>query len=140
MASTITIYKNEELLLKAGNIQEATIFLANYLNINESKLVDPIERGYVYNIPYYVGDDEYYIVAPSEMADRRRKELEESDHRNARRVWLIPANPKEYDLESAFMRYDSLYWRRSYNYENGDLIFIYVSGNDKKVRYKVEVV
>ncbi len=140
MEYPITIFRNEEQLYKATNIQEASIFLANHLNINENKLSDPIERGYVYNIPYYFGEDEYTFVAPADISTRRRKELEESDHKNARRVWLIPANPKEYDLERAFMRYENLNWRRSYNYENGDLIFIYVSGSDKKVRYKVEVI
>ena len=31
MASPITIYKNDELLYKAENIQETTIFLADFL-------------------------------------------------------------------------------------------------------------
>lgn len=140
MKRPISIFKNEEQLYSAANIQEASIFLANHLNINENKLTDSLERGYVYNIPYYSGEDKYTFVAPDDIAARRRKELEESDHKNARRVWLIPANPKEYDLERAFMRYETINWRRSYNYENGDLIFIYVSGSDKKVRYKVEVI
>lgn len=68
------------------------------------------------------------------------KNLEEKSHKNARRVWLIPANPSEYDLERAFSRYDTLDWKRSFKYENGDVLLIYVSGNVRKVRYKVEVI
>ncbi|OOE13152.1 HNH endonuclease [Fictibacillus arsenicus] len=74
------------------------------------------------------------------MASKRRKELEERGHHNARRVWLVPANPNEYDLEKAFSRYEILDWKRSFKYENGDILFLYVSGNVKKVRYKVEVI
>lgn len=52
----------------------------------------------------------------------------------------MPSNPNEYDLESAFSRYETLDWKRSYNYENGDILFMYVSGNIQKFCYKVEVI
>nr|WP_246869501.1 hypothetical protein [Priestia megaterium] len=140
MASPITILKNDELLFEATNIQEAARFLSDHLNITISRCYDPIERGYVYNILFYFEEDEYRFVAPKKIATNRRKELEERDHKNARRVWLVPANPNEYDIESAISYYDTLDWKRSFNYENGDILFLYVSGNIKKVRYKVEVI
>ena len=140
MASPITIYKNNNLLFDAKNIQEAARFLAEHFNSTKGKYYDHIERGYVYSIPYYIGDDEYLFVAPKEVAANRRKELEERGHKNARRIWLVPANPNDYDIESAFGYYDTIDWKRSYNYENGDILFIYVSGNVRKVRYKVEVI
>jgi 5-methylcytosine-specific restriction protein A len=140
MTSPITIIKNDELLFEATNIQEATIFLAEHLNTTKFKCYDPIERGYVYHIPYYVEEDEYCFVAPEDIVANRRKELEERDHKNARRVWLVPANPTEYDIASAFSWYETLDWKRSFNYENGDILFIYVSGNIQKVRFKAEVI
>ena len=140
VASQIIIIKNNVLLFKATNIQEAARVLAEHLNTTNNKCYDPIERGYVYNIPFLIGEDEYRFVAPDVIAANRRKELEERDHKNARRIWLVPANPNEYDIESAFNRYNTLDWKRSYNYENGDILYIYVSGNIRKVRYKVEVV
>ncbi|WP_227938347.1 hypothetical protein [Alkalihalobacillus deserti] len=140
MISPISIFENDDLLFEATTIQEAARFLAEHLNTTKYKCYDTIERGYVYNIPYYVKEDEYRFVAPEEISTKRRKELEERGHKNSRRVWLVPANPKEYDLASAFSRYDALGWKRSYNYENGDILFMYVSGNVQKVRYKVEVI
>ncbi|WP_231607329.1 HNH endonuclease [Fictibacillus sp. 18YEL24] len=74
------------------------------------------------------------------MAVNRREELEERGHKNARRVWLVPANADEYDLECAFYQHDVLHWKRSFNYEEGDILFIYVSGHIQQVRYKVEVI
>ncbi|MBN3555707.1 HNH endonuclease [Fictibacillus nanhaiensis] len=140
MATPITIFKNDKVLFEATNIQEAARFLAEQMNTTISKCYDPIERGYVYNIPYTKEEDEYRFVAPIAMASKRRVELEERDHHNARRIWLVPANPSEYDLEGAFSQYEILDWKRSFNYENGDLLFLYVSGNVRKVRYKVEVI
>ncbi|MED4032201.1 HNH endonuclease [Priestia megaterium] len=140
MAIPITIIKNDNLLFEAINIQEAAMLLAEALNITIPRCNDLIERGYVYNIPYYVKDDEYRFIASKEVADKRRKELEDNNHHNARRIWLVPANPNEYDLESAFSRYETLDWKRSCNYEKGDILFMYVSDNIQKVRYKVEVI
>jgi 5-methylcytosine-specific restriction enzyme A len=140
MASSITIYKNNDLLFKANNIQQAAGYLAEQFNTSKHKYYDHIERGYVYNIPYYIGEDEYRFVAPVEIATNRRRELEEREHKNAHRFWLIPANPNDYNVEGAFSYYDTIDWKRSYNYENGDILFIYVSGNVRKVRYKVEVI
>ncbi|RBP00184.1 5-methylcytosine-specific restriction protein A [Rossellomorea aquimaris] len=140
MPTPITISKNNQLLYKATNIQEAAEYLATHLNIKKSKCYDPIERGYVYNIPYQFEGDEYRFKAPPEIAANRRQELEERDHKNARRIWLVPANPNEYDLERAFSHFSTLDWKRSFNYENGDILFFYVSGSVRKIRYKVEVI
>lgn len=140
MASPITITKNDVLIFEASNIQEAARFLAEYIHTSKFKLHDLIERGYVYNIPYYVEKDKYCFIAPEDIAAKRRKELEESGHKNSRRIWLIPANPNDFDIVSAFIRYETLDWKRSYNYENGDILFMYVSGNIQKVRFKVEVI
>lgn len=140
MSVPIQIFKNNQTLFKATNIQQAARFLADHLNISIYKCYDPIERGYVYHIPYYVDGNVYRFVAPKEIAEKRRKELEERNHKNARRIWLVPANPEEYDIETAFTRYDTLEWRRSFKYENGDILFLYVSGKVRRVMYKVEVI
>ncbi|MEB1809544.1 MAG: HNH endonuclease [Bacillaceae bacterium] len=140
MPSPITILKNNEELFKADSIQHAARFLAEHLRTSVNKCYDPIERGYVYHIPYKVEEDEYRFIAPQEISANRRKELEERDHKNARRVWLVPANPTEFDLHRAFSERDTLDWKRSVKYENSDLLFMYVSGKTRKVRYKVEVI
>lgn len=101
---------------------------------------EPIERGYEYHIPYYTDEDKYPFIASDEITANHHKELEESELKNSRRIWLVPANPNDYDIESAFSRYELLDWKRSYNYENGDILFMYVSGNIQKVRFKLEVI
>lgn len=139
MASFITTYKNNEVLTERKNISKAAEFLAEYLGTTEGKLFKHIERGYVYNIPYFHGEDTYTFSADEDVAINRRKELEEGDHNNARRMWLVPANPDIYDVEEAFNYYDTLDWRKSSNFENGDLLFIYESGSIQRVRFKAEV-
>lgn len=139
MPSSITIIKNDNLLFEAASIQAAARFLAEHLHTSKYKLYAPIERGFVYNIPYYVEEDEYRFTSLKEVALNRRKELEDTNHKNARRIWLVPANPNDYDLERALSKYETIDWKRSFNYENGDILFMYVSGDIQKVRYKVVV-
>ncbi|PLR71026.1 HNH endonuclease [Bacillus sp. UMB0728] len=140
MATPITIYRNNENILEATDIQKAAEFLSKHLQQNKNASFNAIERGYVYDIPYYHKEEEYRFVAPERIAFKRRKQLEEREHVNARRYWLVPSNPNEYDLAGAFSYYDKIHWRRSANYENGDIVFIYLSNNVQKVCYKVEVI
>ncbi|QTC41488.1 EVE domain-containing protein [Bacillus sp. V3] len=140
MVTPITINKNSKVIYEASSIQDAASFLVDQVNMNITKCFDTIERGYVYDIPYYEEENEFRFIAAVERAAQRRKELEDNNHKNARRVWLVPANPNEYDIENAFNRYETLDWKRSYNYENGDILFLYVSGKVRRVRFKVEVI
>lgn len=41
--------------------------------------------------------------------------------------WIISANPKKYDVVSAFNQYDYIDWSQSANHEIGDIIYIYCS-------------
>ena len=42
--------------------------------------------------------------------------------------WIIPCNPRMYDIEGAFSEFDRIEWKQANNYEICDLIYIYVSG------------
>jgi hypothetical protein len=40
--------------------------------------------------------------------------------------WLIPANPKYYDIMNAFKTTDTIIWKQSTKIQIGDIVFIYV--------------
>lgn len=40
--------------------------------------------------------------------------------------WLIPANPKYYDIMNAFNKTDTIIWKQSTKIQVGDIVFIYV--------------
>lgn len=50
--------------------------------------------------------------------------------------WMIPANPKYFNLEGCFQKYGSVYWRQHYNFQTGDIVYIYVANPESAVRYK----
>lgn len=50
--------------------------------------------------------------------------------------WMIPANPKYFDISGCLNKYQTVYWRQYYNFQTGDIIYIYVSSPESAVRYK----
>ena len=54
-------------------------------------------------------------------------------------VWVIPCNPKLYDIVGAFEKLDTIEWSQKNNTSVGDTIYIYVGGEYKAVMYKCEV-
>lgn len=52
------------------------------------------------------------------------------------KTWMIPANPKFFDLAGCLRKYGYVYWRQSYNFQTGDIIYIYVASPECCVKYK----
>lgn len=42
-----------------------------------------------------------------------------------RKEWIIPANPKYFDLDHGFAVSEQLYWKQSFDAKPGDLVYIY---------------
>ena len=55
-------------------------------------------------------------------------------------VWVIPCNPKYYDIVAAFDNLDVIEWSQSTNTSVGDTVYIYVREKYKAIMYKCEVV
>ena len=55
-------------------------------------------------------------------------------------VWIIPCNPKYYDIVAAFDNLDVIEWSQSTNTSVGDTVYIYVSEKYKAIMYKCEVI
>ncbi len=58
---------------------------------------------------------------------------------NEIQYWLKSANPKKYDHKGAFDKNGFIDWRQHNTYNVNDIVYIYSSGNDKRVRYKTIV-
>lgn len=55
-------------------------------------------------------------------------------------VWVIPCNPKYYDIVAAFDNLEVIEWGQSTNMTIGDTVYIYVGENYKSIMFKCEVV
>lgn len=50
--------------------------------------------------------------------------------------WIIPANPKFYDIEKAFKKQDTIDWKQSSNIKTGDIVYIYAAAPVSGILYK----
>lgn len=55
-------------------------------------------------------------------------------------VWIIPCNPRYYDIVSAFDNLDVIEWTQPNNTAVGDTVYIYVGEKYKSIMFKCEVV
>lgn len=55
------------------------------------------------------------------------------------REWIIPANPKYYDIEHAFDEEDEINWKQGSGIKAGDTVFMYVAAPVSAILYKCKV-
>lgn len=54
--------------------------------------------------------------------------------------WIVPGNPKYYDVDAAFAVSDVILWKQSSDIRVGDTVFLYVGAPISAVRYRCEAV
>ncbi|MCH5339697.1 MAG: MmcQ/YjbR family DNA-binding protein [Acetatifactor sp.] len=54
--------------------------------------------------------------------------------------WIIPANPKFYDVEDAFDNAEIIDWKQSSSVKVGDTVFMYIAAPVSAILYKCKVV
>ena len=60
--------------------------------------------------------------------------------RTAAKDWIIPANPKYYDVDGAFEASDLVTWKQSSDIHVGDMIYMYVAAPYSSILYKCKAV
>ena len=55
------------------------------------------------------------------------------------REWIVPANPKYYDIQNYFIEGSIQHWKHSSNIQVGDIIYIYVGSPVSAILYQCEV-
>lgn len=50
--------------------------------------------------------------------------------------WMIPANPRYFDIAGCLEKHGVVYWRQHFNFQTGDIVYIYVASPESAVKYK----
>lgn len=74
-------------------------------------------------------DKSFLVTAPKQ----KKKEL------RSPKEWLVPANPKYYDIEHAFDETDTINWKQGSGIKVGDTVFLYVGAPVSTILYKCKV-
>lgn len=85
------------------------------------------------SVPY---DDICNMIDTSFMNTASKKK---KDKFRPVKEWIIPANPKYYDIEHAFDNTDEIDWKQGAGIIKGDTVFMYVGSPVSAVLYKCKV-
>ena len=74
--------------------------------------------------------EESYVTTASAKTKQARRPAKE---------WIIPANPKYYDVEAAFSKETEINWKQGRGIKTGDTVFLYVAAPVSAILYKCRV-
>ncbi len=59
---------------------------------------------------------------------------------NAKNEWIIPANPKYFDIEKALKDNNTMLWKQSTDVKINDIVYLYVAEPYSSIMYKLKVI
>ena len=74
--------------------------------------------------------DESFLVTASKQNRQKLRPAKE---------WLVPANPKYYDIEHAFEDRDEIDWKQGKGIRTGDTVYLYAAAPVSAILYKCRV-
>ena len=101
-----------------------------------------------YYLPYHMKKDSWIsIILDDTLTDETIMKLIEESHNNVsldtinkvKSEWLLPANPKYYDLIIAFKKSNIILWKQSTSIKVNDIVYLYVAAPYSEIKYKCEV-
>lgn len=123
------------------NLEDIITIKVNPDDIHALLEKDGIYPGYHMNKKHWIS-----IIMDSSVEDKQIQQLIiearklVGNHRSVNHTWVIPANPKYFDVDHAFQESDLLYWNQRANYTVGDTLFIYYGKPFSQLRYMCKIV
>lgn len=122
--------------------------ICEIMNLKSDRVSDLIKKEGIYpawhmnhnNWITVVMDDTYSDEEIMDLIDISRNLVNDRiDSALEEHSWIIPANPRYFDLDHAFSLKDDLYWGQTFHVKNGDLIYIYYGMPFGEIRYLCKV-
>ena len=110
------------------------------LKVNEEKIDNILANTGIYEA-YHMNKRNWISIILDEALsdDAIIKYIDDSYNLiNEKVSWIVPANPKYYDIVSAFNENNEIIWKQSSDINVGDIVYIYVAEPYSKVLYKTE--
>lgn len=118
------------------------------IKLDKNKVTKLLKQKGFYNSYHMKKDDWISIILDNTNSDDIIMNLIDESYSNtlgnqirkSKSEWIIPANPKYYDLEKAFNENDIIMWKQSTNILVGDTVYLYVASPYSAIMYKCKVI
>ena len=146
------IFRNSENLkwyglimhIDRSKLEKGSTFKVNVLNVklDKDKIVKLLEKkgyykAYHMNKTYWIS-----IILDDTLDDLEIMECIKESHSytETTKEWLVPANPKYYDIIHHFMENDTVIWKQSTNIKQHDIVYLYVGSPYSSILYQCEAI
>ena len=112
------------------------------IKLNENKIMNLLKKEGFYKAYHMNKKDWISIILNDTLEDKEIFSLIDESYEiiNENEEWIIPANPKYYDIVNCFNTTDELIWKQSSNIHINDIIYLYVAAPYSKIMYKCKAV
>ena len=111
------------------------------IKLNENEINNLIEKKGFYKAYHMNNKNWISISLDNTIKDEEIINLLNESYNNISTPenWIVPANPKYYDILNCFNKTDEIIWKQSTNININDIIYIYVTNSYKEILYKCKV-
>ena len=112
------------------------------VKLNEDKVQELLKQKGYYKAYHMNKVDWISIVLNDTLTDDKIISLldESYDLINEGEEWIVPANPKYYDVVNAFNNTDEIIWKQSSDIHVNDIVYLYVADPYSKIMYKCQAI
>lgn len=121
--------------------EEGEAFILN-VKLDEKKVSELLTRKGFYKA-YHMNKDKWIsIVLDDTISDDELMTYIEESHQFTEKTheWVLPANPKYYDIIHCFSDTDTILWKQSNNIHVDDIVYLYVAAPYSAILYQCKVV
>ena len=112
------------------------------IKLNEDKIMNLLKKEGFYKAYHMNKKDWISIILNDTLEDKEIFSLIDESYEiiNENEEWIIPANPKYYDILNCFNNTNEIIWKQSSNIHINDIIYLYVAAPYSKIMYKCRAV
>ena len=112
------------------------------IKLNEDKIMNLLKKEGFYKAYHMNKKDWISIILNDTLEDKEIFSLIDESYEiiNENEEWIIPSNPKYYDIINCFNNTNEIIWKQSSNIHINDIIYLYVAAPYSKIMYKCRAV
>ena len=112
------------------------------IKLNEDKIMNLLKKEGFYKAYHMNKKDWISIILNDTLEDKEIFSLIDESYEiiNENEEWIIPSNPKYYDIINCFNNTNEIIWKQSSNIHINDIIYLYVAAPYSKIMYKCRAI
>ena len=112
------------------------------LKIKPERILELLNKNGFYKAYHMNKKDWISVVLDETLSDTEIELLIDESYNNVSKseIWIVPANPKYYDVINAFNDTDIIFWKQSSKVKIGDIVYLYIADPYSCIMFKCKTI